>query len=157
MLNTSQRHPGDADGQQLERLFTEKRDSENKYAADSTDPLMQVEGLDYDAGLYLAANNRELYTVILNAFVTHHCDTVGIIRKALADHDLETARRLVHSLKGTAATIGASSLQKVARAAESAISNEQLDEAFIEIEAIHSLIEPLLRKIALTLKQESKP
>ena len=92
--------------------------------------------------------------MILKAFVANNLNSVAKIREALSANDVATAGRIAHSLKGTAGTIGATPLQKAARAAESALENKQPDAIFEEIQSIQELLEPLLREIPLALETE---
>ena len=153
MQNISQKQSSDINNSGVESnspLITKGVENE------MPDPLSRIEGLDLDVGLYLAAHNRELYEMILKSFVANNRTSVAKIRQALSANDVATASRIVHSLKGTAGTIGAVSLQKAAKAAESSIGNKQPEVAFEEIQSIQDLIEPLLRELhhALALEPE---
>lgn len=125
-------------------------------SAPEQDPLRQITGLDLDTGLYLAANNRELYVMMLKAFADNNCNSVSTIRISLAANDLSTAERIAHSLKGLAGTIGAKELQKAAKAAENAICDNQLEVADTELQTIEELIDPLIQQIKLALIPETK-
>lgn len=111
------------------------------------DPLLRIAGLDVEAGLYYAAKSRDLYVTILGAFATNNATAVAKTRAALSAQDFATARRGMHSLKGTAGTIGAKELQKVAKAAEQAMAGNQIEEAREALRIVEEHIEPLLRQI----------
>jgi two-component system sensor histidine kinase/response regulator len=70
--------------------------------------------LDVETGLRYANGKREFYLKLLNRFRDGQVETVTAIRNALAAGDRETARRLAHTLKGIAGTLGAKALQGAA-------------------------------------------
>ncbi len=70
--------------------------------------LEDVEGLDVDAGLRSVGGNRPRYLRLLQKFARTHADDIARVRAALAGGDMEHARRISHTLKGAAATLGAS-------------------------------------------------
>ena len=80
--------------------------------------LGQVDGLDVAAGLKVVSGKWPAYLRILRLFVeTHAADDVGL-SEALAANQLEAARNCAHSLKGSAANIGAQKLSQLAAAVE---------------------------------------
>lgn len=75
--------------------------------------------IDRAVGLKYAAGRPELYDRVLVRFRDlHRCDDVTLAR-ALAAEDRATAQRLLHSLKGVAAMIGALELRDEASRLES--------------------------------------
>jgi two-component system sensor histidine kinase/response regulator len=81
--------------------------------------LASVEGLDVAAGLKVANGRFDLYLRLLSRFV--RSDDGDAPRAALAAGDAVAARRAAHTLKGVAATLGASALREEAAALEGAI------------------------------------
>jgi two-component system sensor histidine kinase/response regulator len=81
--------------------------------------LAAIDGLDPTEGLRLAGGKTDLYLRMLRAFVTG--TIASEMDSALAASDLETARRTAHSLKGVAATLGASRLREQAAALEACL------------------------------------
>ncbi|VAW33748.1 hypothetical protein MNBD_DELTA03-1689, partial [hydrothermal vent metagenome] len=79
--------------------------------------------LDMERGIKQVGNKRELYFSLLKDFVKDHSTFEVQSREALAVEDYETARRLTHTIKGIAGTIGAGKLQKKAAKLEKAIVN----------------------------------
>lgn len=126
-------------------------DLPTKPATLKADPLAHIKGLDLDEGMYYAANDRQLYEIILKTFAANNANCVVKIRAALATEDFETARRVAHSLKGTAGTIGAKELQKAAKAAESAMDGNHEKEAQEVLQTVEERLDPLLRQIRLEL------
>ncbi len=77
-----------------------------------------LDGLDAAAGLKNALGRPRLYLSLLRKFVDGQSDYVNRIRSCLAQEDWATAQRLAHTLKGTAAQIGATALRAQAEALE---------------------------------------
>ncbi|HEB97554.1 MAG TPA: response regulator [Sedimenticola thiotaurini] len=80
-----------------------------------------IEGLDTAAGLAVAGADPDLYRRLLRRFRDSGRDQVAAIRAALAAGDREEAVRHAHTLKGTAATLGATPLSRQAASLEQAL------------------------------------
>jgi len=91
---------------------------------DLADRLAGIEGFDPDSGLALIGD-EEAYLGALRRFVGEHEDGVPGLDNCLATGQVEEARRMVHSLKGSAATIGARMLQELAAACEATIARRE--------------------------------
>lgn len=74
-------------------------------------PAETSDNLDLDSGLKRIGGKREVFRRILEQFVRHHSDDAQEIGRLLADGELEDACRLLHSVKGIAANIGAHGLK----------------------------------------------
>jgi PAS domain S-box-containing protein len=85
------------------------------------DALRSVDGLDVTQGLSLANNSASLYVAMLGKFVKSQEHAVELIQQALRDADGATAERLVHTLKGLAASMGAERLRGLAAQLEQAL------------------------------------
>jgi PAS domain S-box-containing protein len=72
--------------------------------------LALVAGLDVTRGLALLRGNAGKYLDLLQHFVDLHADDMVLLAVSLADGDHAAALRLVHTLKGASATLGADSL-----------------------------------------------
>jgi two-component system, sensor histidine kinase and response regulator len=83
-----------------------------------------VPGLDTALGLNRAMGRKALYLRLLRMFVASHGSIQKDVLTALDSGDWVTAQRLVHTLKGVAANIGATELQGHAGALESAIAQK---------------------------------
>jgi PAS domain S-box-containing protein len=83
--------------------------------------LRAIEGLDADAGLKVLRNRLPTYMRLLEQFARDHAGDVARARACLASGDPDEARRLVHSIKGAAATLGAESVRAAALEMEMAI------------------------------------
>ncbi len=91
-------------------------------AADAPDRLWEdIPGLDAEAALELIDHDRPLYLWLLRSFVEKHRHAATEIAAACARGDNAGARRRVHTVRGLAATIGATELRRL---------SEQLEETF---------------------------
>ena len=82
--------------------------------APSATDFVPIAGLDAQAGLRMTRGNREKYAALLHLFVNHHEHDVAQLRTCRANGDSEQMRRLAHTLKGAAATVGAVKLSSLA-------------------------------------------
>ena len=81
-------------------------------------PLAPMDGIDVGRGLVNHLNRPALYRQILSGFNHEFGSTADDIQQALARGDFVLARRLAHSMKSAAATIGAMELSAYARQLE---------------------------------------
>ena len=103
--------------------------------APETETLV-IPGIDTKAALRRAGGSLKRYESLLRKFAQLSAGGVEEIRKALAIGDTETAARAAHSIKGSAANLGATAVAEVAAKAESAIlSGQGVDEALRSLEA----------------------
>jgi signal transduction histidine kinase/DNA-binding response OmpR family regulator/ABC-type phosphate/phosphonate transport system substrate-binding protein len=91
--------------------------------AAEADSLPSIAGLDTAAGLVNVNGRVATYRKLLAMFIEHHGDDVALIRAALGEGRIEEARRLAHSLKGAAGTLGAKALNAAALTLEIAIKS----------------------------------
>ncbi|RQO83285.1 response regulator [Acidovorax sp. FJL06] len=89
--------------------------------ATAHDPLRHIDGLDMAAGLRRVLDKRPAYESLLRKFVAGQASAVQATRAALAARQHDDAQRTMHTLKGTAGTIGAAPLAALAGAVEQAI------------------------------------
>jgi HPt (histidine-containing phosphotransfer) domain-containing protein len=78
--------------------------------------------INMEAALARLDGNRKLYRRLLLMTHSDHALTAQAIRQALDGKDFELARRLAHTLKGVAGTIGADELRTAAKDLEMAIA-----------------------------------
>jgi len=86
----------------------------------SEQPLV-IEGINVTEGLSFCAGNRTLYNSLLAKFLTSMGEVPAQMREALANNDLHRAQRLVHTLKGVAANLGASQCSSLSEHLEKAL------------------------------------
>ena len=85
--------------------------------------LAPIDGVDVALGLKRALGKPALYHAQLRKFIAGQAGAVQKIADALAADDWPTAERLAHTLKGTAATIGAVEVAEIAAGLETAIGS----------------------------------
>ncbi|MCU7375549.1 response regulator [Paucibacter sp. O1-1] len=90
-------------------------------AGSLSEALAAVPGLDAAAGLRRVLGKPEAYLKLLRRFVAGQADAVARARAELAAARPAEAQRALHTLKGTAATIGAADLAAQAGVAELAL------------------------------------
>jgi two-component system sensor histidine kinase/response regulator len=99
-----------------------------------SDDLLSKAGVDIETGLKMLGGKRERYESILRKFASRQAGTVENIRTALCAGDTATAEREAHSLKGSAAAVGAGQLADEAGKVETAIrSGAAVEEALASL------------------------
>jgi HPt (histidine-containing phosphotransfer) domain-containing protein len=104
--------------------------------------LAGIPGLDTPLGLKRLAGKPASYIRLLCKFAERQPAEMTALRQALADGDLHTAKRVAHTLKGLAATMGATLLQSSSQRLEGSI-RENLGE-----DEINSLSEIVMAEYA---------
>ncbi len=87
--------------------------------------LLEIPGIDVEAGLARVSGKRELYNKLLLQFRSEYADYARVIGAALEGGNTQKAKILVHTLKGVAGTLGAGVLQESAAALEAALGDER--------------------------------
>jgi two-component system sensor histidine kinase/response regulator len=87
--------------------------------------LPEIPGLDTATGVRLALDDPALYRRLLLSFAQGQHDFARQLNSALQQNDPETAVRLVHTLKGSAAQIGAHELSLAAREYEQTLYQQE--------------------------------
>ena len=87
--------------------------------------LPGIEGLDSFNGLRRVLGKKAVYESMLRKFIIGQKSVVAAIAKALQENSWEDAERLVHTLKGVAASIGATDVAFLATQLESALRERQ--------------------------------
>lgn len=72
---------------------------------------LHLPGIDEKIGLDTSMGNADLYHRLLKKFYNGHKHFIDDFNKAFNSGDIVTAKRLVHTLKGTSGNIGAKSVQ----------------------------------------------
>ena len=86
-------------------------------------PAVEIPELDYELGLKQMSGNVAVYDKLLKQFSASAESELNKLQQLLAHGDHEKSRRLAHTLKGSAGTLGASRLHNRAAALEDAIRN----------------------------------
>jgi two-component system sensor histidine kinase/response regulator len=112
--------------------------------------LHALPGLDAAFGLQSVRGRLASYCRLLGKFSSNHVDDFARIRQELTDGNPNEARRLAHSLKGAAGTLGASDVRQTAAELEAAIRDQSgnieplLSACAAAYEALSTRLQPLL-------------
>jgi len=89
------------------------------------DEQLELPGIDVEMGLFRASHNRKLYEKLLKTFVRDFAGADDKITRCLTENDIETPRRIAHSIKGVAANLGADLLSAAAAAVENSFASQE--------------------------------
>jgi two-component system sensor histidine kinase/response regulator len=117
---------------------------------DATVLPASIEGLDIAAGLRRVAGKGAIYLNLLRSFRTRHKEVATEIRKALDAGDAATARRLAHTIKGVAGTLGAVAVQAAGETVEHALRD---DRPRAETETSIALLEGAVKALVAALDE----
>ncbi len=106
-------------------------------------------GIDLKKGLLRVNSNPNLFRTLLLNFVEDHQQDIKKLNDALTDKKFQTARRIVHTLRGVAGTIGAEHLEKSAKTLELAFIKEEMYTEFVGpfSDAFHTVLNGLIAEI----------
>ncbi|MDP2805148.1 MAG: ATP-binding protein [Gallionellaceae bacterium] len=76
--------------------------------------LAVIPGVSVARGLIALNGNAEKYASLMQRFVSEHSKDMNLLQTHLSAKEYEDARRLAHTIKGTAATMGAEKLSALA-------------------------------------------
>ena len=112
---------------------------------------LQIEGFDTERALERVGGNLELYRRLLTSLVRTQSDAPARLEQALQQGQLIEAERLVHTIKGVAANLGATALADAAACLDLALQQGQcpasLQERFNhQLELSLTRIRPLLEQ-----------
>ncbi len=108
--------------------------------------------LDVVAGLLSCDNNQELYQRILNSFVSSYSDGDQSLEAMIEQGDIKSARRLMHSLKGIAASIGAMPLSRYAKKIERMLAEPD----HLNAESLSEVVGQLSELLMITITEIKK-
>jgi two-component system sensor histidine kinase/response regulator len=144
----------------LQRWIRPREASDTTLDTEPAAPKVQVEtaltqhelpGLDVELGLRLALGQEAFYRSLLDMFVSGHRDFRAQFGQALTDTDWAGARRIVHTLRGVTAQIGATALSDLAARLESRITQHEpgspLQPLQEQASALAQKLETLIRAI----------
>lgn len=136
-------------GAQQLPVHSPKPDANAEQGEDVRAQLASVEGLDLYAGLRSAHGKWPIYVRLLNLFISTHGNDVQAMRVALDAGQLNQVRELAHALKGGSATLGMTSVSRLAAQIELPIKQGIAD---AEAEVRLALAE--LEKVQMELVRE---
>ena len=118
--------------------------------------LEAIDGLDAQAGLRRVMGREALYRDLLGRFVVSQADVLQRIAEALAGTRFDEAERLAHTLKGSAAQVGAGPLREAAEHLESGIRARAPQPELDRLrEAVERRLHPLLEALAAHLPESA--
>jgi HPt (histidine-containing phosphotransfer) domain-containing protein len=115
------------------------------------DRLERLPGFDIVRGLAVVRNKAEKYLDLLGRFTASHGDDMALLAVCRKNGDKIAARRLAHTLKGTAATLGAEQLAVRAGRLEQMLKTDEAvagQDVRAEMEAVSRELEALTAAIA---------
>jgi PAS domain S-box-containing protein len=95
--------------------------------------LGQIPGLDCKAGLHAVRGKLTTYQRLLASFSESHLADFNRMRELLSQGEAEEARRLAHSLKGAAGTLGASGVFHSSAAVDHGIRQQIPDDELLPL------------------------
>ncbi|MCB1771337.1 MAG: Hpt domain-containing protein, partial [Candidatus Competibacteraceae bacterium] len=119
--------------------------------------LVAVPGLDPVRGSATVRGNRSLYRRLLTVFIEDQGDIAERLRERLRAGDLAEVQFLAHTLKGSAGNLGATTVQAVADAVQTAVrQGAEPDTIAPDIEDLAAKLTSLLDSIREALA-DKKP
>jgi PAS domain S-box-containing protein len=109
--------------------------------------------LDQDDGIIHCQNDQRLYQKILTNFLRDHQGYFAEFKNRLAAGESQTAYRLAHTLKSSAALIGAKRLRRAALAIEAELANGGHSVSDSQIETLDSELRLVLEELARLLPE----
>ncbi|MES9911142.1 MAG: response regulator [Candidatus Sedimenticola sp. 4PFRAG1] len=106
--------------------------------------LPPVPGLDMDDGLRRVGGNSKLYRKLLLKFSQAQAQFTTELESALNARDMESARRIAHTLKGVAGNIGAHDLYRSATELEVLIKHNDKEAISPQIDVVDGQLSDLL-------------
>jgi len=135
-------HPGErqpSGDQEAERGKT-RRDGEEA-------PLPHLPGIAVEAGVARVGGNRRLYRELLVKFAREYTDSPRQIRASLDAEDWDTARRLAHTVKGVAGSLGAAGVEGVDAELEAALKERDADSVQEKLDGFGHELEAITRSL----------
>mgnify|MGYP000054638788 FL=1 len=100
-------------------------DAKPAEAIPSDNDLLGIEGLDSHTGLLSVRGKSDVYRRLLAQFANGHLGDFERMSEQFSAGNLDEVRRIAHSLKGAAATLGASRVHLAAAELDSSIRNNR--------------------------------
>ena len=110
-------------------------------------PLPELPGVKVAESVRRIGGNVALYYALLEKFRNNQRKVAHEIREALSLDDLSTAERIAHTLRGTAGSLGAVSLQKLAEQLEKNLHKRDLADSETLLSQIENDVEILITNI----------
>jgi CheY-like chemotaxis protein len=115
--------------------------------AASAMPPIQIDGLDYAAGLRRAGNDDKFYRQLLTRFVADFSHAPTAFAEWIANANWIEAERQAHTLKGLAGSLGANVLVPPATELEKFCKAGQREQAVVALEQLAPVLASLLASL----------
>ncbi|MBF0400691.1 MAG: response regulator [Magnetococcales bacterium] len=119
--------------------------------------LPAVAGINVRAGLAHVAGDTALYRSLLETFVENHAHGIAEIEAAVSQGEMGRARRLAHTLKGVAGTLGATRLALLLAEWEAVLANNPQagGEQPADLAAAFAMVLDSIRQLSAALPAQS--
>lgn len=120
--------------------------------------IPKIPDLNITDALRRVNNNKKLYVNILNKFSENYKDIVQKIKTSYQKKDYETAKRIIHTLKGVSGNIGADEIHQLTNVVEQDIMNHKDASVKKGLIILDKHIQPLIKSISASfeIKEEKK-
>lgn len=118
---------------------------------DDAAPWQEVHGLDVPRGMAVMGGDSALYRKMLQRFCSGQQGFAASFQSAWASDDKVTARRLAHTLKGSASTIGATGVAELAALLEQVCEEGDDVGVATRLPSLMAELTPLLSKLEAAL------
>ena len=103
--------------------------------------------LDQNAGLKILGGNQELYLHVLQEYYKENLTILDDLSSAIQDQDYERAAKIVHKVKGSSGSIGATTLHETASKLQKALQNRNDQEIKPLAQSFSTLMSQLKKEI----------
>jgi len=117
---------------------------------DAPQTFGDLKTIDTRKGLCSALGDEDLYAKLLLTFKDNYLNFEGAFKTALSTGDSERLTRCVHSLKGSAATIGAVDVEKQAAALEAACRKKEPEDK------LNALLSDVIQSLGIAIGELKK-
>ena len=110
--------------------------------------LPEIEGIDVEAGLAIAQENKALYRKLLGMYREGQRDFVERFQEAQKDGDMQTLKRIAHTLKGVSGNVGAKKVQEAALKLERDCEEHRpITEIEVRLEKVEQVLTPVIASL----------
>jgi len=138
------------------KTSSDDQNLEDKQIKKTEGTISIIAGLDIEAALHVAAGKQSLLKKMLFTFTSDQANAIEQIKIAINNDDNDLAKRLAHTLKGTAGSIGAKEIQELAGKIEGYFSQPYDQDIFVQdIATCEEKLVSVISNIQNTLHQSN--
>jgi len=127
-------------------------------ATEQPKTLCKLAGIDVASGVKRVMGKTAIYIKLLENFYHSNLNIVPTLTTNIERGDFETAKLIIHTLKGVAGTIGANKLQHAAKNLEFVINQKDASQIRTELIAFNTQLKPIIDDIySQIISQEKDP